>query len=223
MFRLHAVCVRWRKVSLSKQTGTGFVRGVWKRGDRSPGRDEAGPPLGRSNRSSPAIVSPPPPRGSPIFHRGRDLLVLRHPCRVRGAARVALYRGRIRPDARPSKRLSVHPHVRGRQQVSRQPRISIRFTPTCVGTAAWPAPRGGRCTVHPHVRGDGMNVAAGRPAAFGSPPRAWGRRAAPGRAWGALSVHPHVRGDGWCWGPARRATSGSPPRAWGRRWGISGA
>src|SRR5579884_2243050 len=156
MFRLHAVCVRWRKVSLSKQTGTGFVRGVWKRGDRSPGRDEAGPPLGRSNLSSPAIVSPPPPRGSPIFHRGRDLLVLRHPCRVRGAARVALYRGRIRPDARPSKRLSVHPHVRGRQQVSRQPRISIRFTPTCVGTA----------------------LSAVRPVNFanGSPPRAWGRR-----------------------------------------------
>ena len=54
--------------------------------------------------------------------------------------------------------------------------------------------------------------------AFGSPPRAWGRRCGRWEQSHSPSVHPHVRGDG----NRSRATTanamlcGSPPRAWGR-------
>ena len=52
---------------------------------------------------------------------------------------------------------------------------SLRFTPTCVGTAVSMKSSGIRVTVHPHVRGDGLWRCFRPPSPIGSPPRAWGR------------------------------------------------
>src|SRR5690606_6069733 len=92
---------------------------------------------------------------------------------------------------------SVHPHVRGdgdsRRPVQaggrgspprawgrRQARTfelrSLRFTPTCVGTASDRRSQSRRGSVHPHVRGDGCTQGGSGGAGRGSPPRAWGRR-----------------------------------------------
>ena len=94
--------------------------------------------------------------------------------------------------------ISVHPHVRGdgasvvRLEVRGdgspprawgrhweghpQPRRH-RFTPTCVGTALRQSPQRPRPAVHPHVRGDGSSRIMLHRLCYGSPPRAWGRRA----------------------------------------------
>ncbi len=102
--------------------------------------------------------------------------------------------------ARPSSRRSgrpVHPHVRGddnrvpmpsglcvgspprawgRRGVGRAASANARFTPTCVGTTLCERRRRRPPSVHPHVRGDDRLAIAATGAAYGSPPRAWGRR-----------------------------------------------
>ncbi len=151
----------------------------------------------------------------------------------------------------------VHPHVRGdgettlavwsefdglpprawgRPEVLEHLAGKIRFTPTCVGTAASTASRRRNRPVHPHVRGDGSHRIATVVLPDGSPPRAWGRqplvlihlsgtRFTPtcvGTAWRrsydplVYPVHPHVRGDGASRNAQCIVTTGSPPRAWGR-------
>ena len=153
---------------------------------------------------------------------------------------------------------SVHPHVRGdgftvtcrnqgvdgspprawgRQVAIQLSHNAIRFTPTCVGTAGGRACRDRHDVVHPHVRGDGCTTVTSKQRAWGSPPRAWGRRilrrcrevhhrftptcvgTAPRRfcQTSRLRVHPHVRGDGPPNAAQTRRCVGSPPRAWGRR------
>ncbi len=111
---------------------------------------------------------------------------------------------------------SVHPHVRGEDEVREEEnRVRIgspprawgrrlqcsdghglfRFTPTCVGKTRGRVGDGTHPSVHPHVRGEDFGEGIRFPRDTGSPPRAWGRRHYP--AGGARSP-------------------GSPPRAWGR-------
>ena len=152
---------------------------------------------------------------------------------------------------------TVHPHVRGdgktprcpmdnrhgspprawgRQKKIKKIKRSLRFTPTCVGTASFPPPLLLLGSVHPHVRGDGVTPCRSVLPAVGSPPRAWGRRdqyrmadtvnrftptcvgtARPKcRSASTASVHPHVRGDGLMAIGWLAVGHGSPPRAWGR-------
>ena len=110
------------------------------------------------------------------------------------------------------------------------------FTPTGVGTIAFPPWQGKFIAVHPHGRGDNALWRGGGQWLDGSPPRAWGqssrhRRAAmicrftptgvgtmieATKAFRWYAVHPHGRGDngaryGW-----RAGAPGSPPRAWGQ-------
>src|SRR5262249_13553779 len=96
-------------------------------------------------------------------------------------------------------RSPVHPHVRGdgvNDDLQSSPGLGspprawgrrclgyvfvafVRFTTTCVGTAAVLVMRGRAVSVHPHVRGDGKTPATIAEMVSGSPPRAWGR---PGR------------------------------------------
>jgi len=158
----------------------------------------------------------------------------------------------------PSAPSPVHPHVRGDgsaarsssviargspprawgRPLARHGRVDVlRFTPTCVGTAAETVARGNYLTVHPHVRGDGDFLELAVHAGLGSPPRAWGRHSTEmprtcrprftptcvGTARGKLvqhwqwSVHPHVRGDGTVAGLFPANGVGSPPRALGRQ------
>ncbi len=131
---------------------------------------------------------------------------------------------------------TVHPHGRGdnerarfdvRRLVGSPPRawgqspdrqssrISVRFTPTGVGTMANQRLSVGYAAVHPHGRGDNESPATREYVAYGSPPRAWGQwsydrlfqsslRFTPtgvgtiesvGCVFSASTVHPHGRGD----------------------------
>src|SRR5262249_55484831 len=94
--------------------------------------------------------------------------------------------------------ISVHPHVRGEDDLFR-PEFSHRlgspprawgrlpyawsvvgldrFTPTCVGKTVAPVLIGQALMVHPHVRGEDVRVWPAVAVVGGSPPRAWGRRA----------------------------------------------
>ncbi len=56
-------------------------------------------------------------------------------------------------------------------------RMTIRFTPTCVGTTDGAREREGQRTVHPHVCGDNMFRRGRGLGRFGSPPRVWGQHA----------------------------------------------
>ncbi len=111
-----------------------------------------------------------------------------------------------------------------------------RITPTGVGTALRRNWRSRSRPDHPHGRGDGAVSANHWMAAFGSPPRAWGRLVSsrcprgPGRItptgvgtalrrnWRSRSRpdHPHGRGDGTACPMGGNSAGGSPPRAWGR-------
>ncbi len=129
------------------------------------------------------------------------------------------------------------PRAWGRRSGRHHPNRRERFTPTCVGTT--PHGRRGRegTAVHPHVRGDDCSGVQARSCAFGSPPRAWGRRwrtssgdsgmrftptcvgttASMPRGRSVRAVHPHVRGDDALAPRTMTVPIGSPPRAWGRR------
>ena len=116
----------------------------------------------------------------------------------------------------------------------------VRFTPTCVGTAPARREMASYSPVHPHVRGDGYVGFMHEIERFGSPPRAWGRRASENKRHNdsrftptcvgtaipdlrrrlSETVHPHVRGDGMGAGGFAFLSVGSPPRAWGRPVGI---
>ena len=117
------------------------------------------------------------------------------------------------------------------------PKVSNRFTPTCVGTALHGLATQQPLSVHPHVRGDGALPREPKGQYAGSPPRAWGRpvltvavaslgRFTPTCVGTAVyrdverdqcAVHPHVRGDGYGSPSLLSQANGSPPRAWGRR------
>ena len=128
------------------------------------------------------------------------------------------------------------PRAWGRRVICPFGRPRDRYTPTCVGTTVTPTGTDWSTPVHPHVRGDDETFLSDYAGAFGTPPRAWGRRArnrpVPSTVrytptcvgttrklrwcrW-RWTVHPHVRGD-----DCRRhipvgAAHGTPPRAWGR-------
>ena len=93
--------------------------------------------------------------------------------------------------------------------------VSIRFTPTCVGTINNFIFMINHCSVHPHMRGDNLTVKTNTALTVGSPPHAWGQcnedmefttqwRYTPTCVGtieslffaGTLGkVHPHMRGD----------------------------
>jgi len=124
------------------------------------------------------------------------------------------------PSRRPqnTRRLTVHPHVRGEYAaIFRRAGTARRFTPTCVGNTRpydtftqWLA-------VHPHVRGEysGRSVAVTR--TYGSPPRAWGIPSARSKRRRGERFTPTCVGNTSPFAPAGRPSSGSPPRAWGIR------
>ena len=158
----------------------------------------------------------------------------------------------------PKKRIAaVHPHGRGDNRglyaevgmmLGSPPRawgqsslridthISVRFTPTGVGTLSGARADGFRNAVHPHGRGDNGNQRESLPILPGSPPRAWGQfpvfgfprigiRFTPtgvGTIRCSLesvkigTVHPHGRGDNDSAPNEGRYQCGSPPRAWGQ-------
>ena len=139
--------------------------------------------------------------------------------------------------ALPVSTTAVHPHVRGDDRISNptgkvaagspprawgrlgEPRPApelVRFTPTCVGTTVDSAHPSKPPAVHPHVRGDDLAAAAGAAAAYGSPPRAWGRLGRGSTPRAPPAVHPHVRGDDVRSRAVTGEKDGSPPRAWGR-------
>ena len=114
--------------------------------------------------------------------------------------------------------------------------VTIRFTPTGVGTICVRWMRRARPTVHPHGRGDNFREALPDFVAGGSPPRAWGqcdealpvvldRRFTP-TGVGTIAtdtydrqrrtVHPHGRGDNLSLSYICANARGSPPRAWGQ-------
>ena len=114
------------------------------------------------------------------------------------------------------------------------------FTPTGVGTIAFPPWQGKFIAVHPHGRGDNSSPVRARSLRCGSPPRAWGQSRCGGRRLphprftptgvgtitypprrsGIVPVHPHGRGDNDRRGGERAVSHGSPPRAWGQ-YGVS--
>ena len=128
------------------------------------------------------------------------------------------------------------PRAWGQCVCSDSARVTLRFTPTGVGTMrppAWPErPK----TVHPHGRGDNTDAGAAQHHPRGSPPRAWGQsppcplplvggRFTPTgvgtialtiRVREPLPVHPHGRGDNMLWDAQLKRDYGSPPRAWGQ-------
>ena len=164
-----------------------------------------------------------PPRAVHPHVRGEEILpshgsraVSGTPPRAWGRAVVHLSRvldGRYTPTcvgksptpARRTARTSVHPHVRGEEEL-RSRRITVpngtpprawgrgtigvselrrsRYTPTCVGKSLAQGHWGFRNTVHPHVRGEEPSPFTPNAAPSGTPPRAWGRG------------HAHRRGAG---------------------------
>ncbi len=136
------------------------------------------------------------------------------------------------------RRYTVHPHVRGDNELADQARgLAKGSPPRAWGQPFWNTPNGLLRAVHPHVRGDNEGACdegagwgrftptcVGTTDALplnalshpGSPPRAWGQLGDRKGRNGERAVHPHVRGDNYI--PLRQATVdiGSPPRAWGQ-------
>src|SRR5690606_18260590 len=73
-----------------------------------------------------------------------------------------------------------------------------RYTPTRVGTTLSLGRAAIETAVHPHARGDDEPTVKRNAPAFGTPPRAWGRR---------------------CGANPTPSRNGTPPRAWGRHAG----
>ena len=114
--------------------------------------------------------------------------------------------------------------------------LSLRFTPTGVGTMTLRNCGNWKPTVHPHGRGDNNPCRTYACVVAGSPPRAWGQlaryewycditRFTPtgvgtihhrSAAAGGSTVHPHGRGDNTSRRLRRPPRCGSPPRAWGQ-------
>ena len=145
--------------------------------------------------------------------------------------------GTIRPTSRTQFSNSVHPHGRGdnagmsipmRMTCGSPPRawgqlttlstagMSIRFTPTGVGTITSCLSRRAPTAVHPHGRGDNEILLQTFCRWNGSPPRAWGQcrvclldRVARRFTPTGVGTIPDVD-------RAARFWNGSPPRAWGQ-------
>ncbi len=96
--------------------------------------------------------------------------------------------------------------------------VTLRFTPTRVGTMSIRPGVRFSFPVHPHARGDNATA---------SVPRHGGTRFTPTRV-GTMPddagrnphdpVHPHARGDNRTTTACATAIVGSPPRAWGQWW-----
>ena len=127
------------------------------------------------------------------------------------------------------------PRAWGTPYLHAQPRVVLRFIPTCMGNSLPGCLRWHRRPVHPHVHGELLTLQVGADSVTGSSPRAWGtprvycvpdeqdrfiptcmgnsRRIVAGET--IRTVHPHVHGE------LRNAefhdprTIGSSPRAWG--------
>src|SRR5581483_629050 len=115
------------------------------------------------------------------------------------------------------------------------PEFSVH--PTRVGTTFFLTHFAAARPVHPHARGDDSRTGGRTRAAYGPPPRAWGRRrpdpfvsdvgrSTPTRVgttpeqfqWSRpVPVHPHARGDDVFGSDGASGQVGPPPRAWGRR------
>ena len=210
-------------------------------------------PHGRGDNNAQKI-DPLPTAGSPPRAWGQCLEIIRDAGLGRftptGVGTIT-----IRRDSYHSR--SVHPHGRGDNRCSglqvgsahgSPPRawgqcqkcvvhpVSVRFTPTGVGTMVDGYDVFVDSSVHPHGRGDNLVGRSNRGRTYGSPPRAWGqfvvsrvrnnaRRFTPtgvgtidsARFAGAIiTVHPHGRGDNTMPKASRDERYGSPPRAWGQ-------
>ena len=128
------------------------------------------------------------------------------------------------------------PRAWGQSKSTSSAYVTLRFTPTGVGTMCSGPP--GACSgpVHPHGRGDNVQETIQPLLRYGSPPRAWGQcRAVPRRDAASRftptgvgtkstqprvaavpAVHPHGRGDNVSSGLRDEFRRGSPPRAWGQ-------
>ena len=178
------------------------------------------------NRAQKGYGSPPRAWGrlpNPIPRRSEVRFT---PTRVGTTSRDArrLHRRPVHPHARgdderthnvTARRCGSPPRAWGRLQRSHAAGRSPRFTPTRVGTTLCGSAWRTRPSVHPHARGDDAGRYRRVSAEFGSPPRAWGRRAMSGSVSvparftptrvGTTSgprvpprrraVHPHARGD----------------------------
>ena len=114
------------------------------------------------------------PDGSPPRAWGRPI----HPSARRGPSRFTpTCVGKTSMSPPSTRPYPVHPHVRGEDDVIDAPDVRhVRFTPTCVGKTHSFGRPGWEFPVHPHVRGEDVIAVPFLRVAFGSPPRAWGRR-----------------------------------------------
>ena len=128
------------------------------------------------------------------------------------------------------------PRVWGRLLLTTCNGVSMRFTPTRVGTTRILRIEFAPNPVHPHACGDDLSTRMTCPCETGSPPRVWGRHAEyitlierrrftptrvgttphPVRTRTARPVHPHACGDDSSALPVFPVWAGSPPRVWGR-------
>ena len=178
-----------------------------------------------------------------MLHRERRFT----PTRVGSTARsrISVILASVHPHARGDNR-GAHdilialdgspPRAWGQQEEQAKGVVSVRFTPTRVGTTPWPVWTSTARPVHPHARGDNPTISHSWARDGGSPPRAWGQqrrwcsplgrlRFTPTRVGTTLieltptalcPVHPHARGDNFSGRIGIYATAGSPPRAWGQ-------
>ena len=128
------------------------------------------------------------------------------------------------------------PRVWGRLLLTTCNGVSMRFTPTRVGTTRILRIEFAPNPVHPHACGDDLSTRMTCPCETGSPPRVWGRHAEyitlierrrftptrvgttphPVRTRTARPVHPHACGDDTPSTSRSLRGGGSPPRVWGR-------
>ena len=128
------------------------------------------------------------------------------------------------------------PRAWGQWRAARRRRARRRFTPTGVGTIAFPPWQGKFIAVHPHGRGDNNSTNVEGKKLYGSPPRAWGQSSAceyditssrftptgvgtmndSGLYGRESTVHPHGRGDNSTPRVHPSPNRGSPPRALGQ-------
>ena len=128
------------------------------------------------------------------------------------------------------------PRAWGRQHVFELQRLSLRNTPTGVGTTSGSSLNCWKKKKHPHGRGDDDGTNNALKHLIETPPRAWGRHAlACPRTTGVRNTptgvgttpslspegaggwkHPHGRGDDILMTFAELLVLETPPRAWGR-------
>ena len=121
-----------------------------------------------------------------------------------------------------TRRVSVHPHVRGADSTCTYPcRPTSGSPPRAWGRRCRSGPGTGGRSVHPHVRGADDLVSRVLVSMRGSPPRAWGRLGLVSSGIGGLRFTPTCVGQTLAAVTQSDVVCGSPPRAWGRRYAFS--